>query len=79
MKSTLLLTLGLLGLGVSRASAQLIVTAPVLEVQSGVQTGLQRSMKALSAAANKLVSDGVGEQQLTKMFSEKNMLMAKDW
>jgi hypothetical protein len=79
MKSTLLLTLGLLGLGVSRASAQLVVTAPVLEVQSGVQTGLQNTMKVLSNAANKLVSQGVGEQQLTKVFSEKNMLMAKNW
>lgn len=36
-------------------------------------------MKALSAAANKLVSAGVGEQELTKVFSEKNMLMAKNW
>ena len=79
MKSTLLLTLGLLGLGISRASAQLVVTAPVLEVQSGVQTGLQNTMKVLSNAANKLVSQGVGEQELTKVFSEKNMLMAKNW
>jgi hypothetical protein len=79
MKSTLLLTLGLLGLGVSRASAQLVVTAPVLEVQSGVQTGLQNTMKVLSNAANKLVSQGVTEQELTKVFSEKNMLMAKNW
>lgn len=79
MKTTLLLTLGLLGLGVSRASAQLVVTAPVLEVQSGVQTGLQNTMKVLSNAANKLVSQGVGEQELTKVFSEKNMLMAKNW
>lgn len=79
MKSTLLLTLALLGLGISRASAQLVVTAPVLEVQSGVQTGLQNTMKVLSNAANKLVSQGVGEQELTKVFSEKNMLMAKNW
>lgn len=78
MKITLLLV-AVLGLSASRASAQLVVTAPVLEVQSGVQTGLQGSMKALSAAANKLVSAGVGEQELTKVFSEKNMLMAKNW
>lgn len=78
MKTTIL-TLGLLALGVSRASAQLVVTAPVLEVQSGVQTGLQNTMKVLSNAANKLVSQGVAEQELTKVFSEKNMLMAKNW
>lgn len=74
-----ILSLALLGLTVSRASAQLVVTAPVLEVQSGVQTGLQSTMKVLSSAANKLVSAGVKEQELTKMFSEKNMLMAKSW
>lgn len=74
-----ILSLALLGLGVTRASAQLVVTAPVLEVQSGVQTGLQSTMKVLSSAANKLVSAGVKEQELTKMFSEKNMLMAKTW
>ena len=74
-----ILSLALLGLSVSRASAQLVVTAPVLEVQSGVQTGLQGTMKALSSAANKLVAAGVKEQELTKMFSEKNILMAKTW
>jgi hypothetical protein len=79
MKTTILLTLGLLGLGVSRASAQLVVTAPVLEVQGGVQTGLQGTMKALSAAANKLVASGVSEQQLTKIFSEKNLKLAQTW
>lgn len=73
------LSLALLGLSVSRASAQLVVTAPVLETQSGIQTGLQGTMKALSSAANKLVAAGVKEQELTKMFSEKNMLMAKTW
>lgn len=78
MKSTIL-TLGLLALGISRASAQLVVTAPVLKVQSGVQTGFQNTMKVLSNAANKLVSQWVGEQELTKVFSEKNMLMAKNW
>ncbi len=79
MKTTLLLGLALLGLGTLRASAQLVVTAPVLEGQGFVQTGLQSTMKALSAAANKLVASGVSEQQLTKMFSEKNMMMAKNW
>lgn len=74
-----ILSLALLGFSVTRASAQLVVTAPVLEVQSGVQTGLQSTMKVLSRAANKLVSAGVQEQELTKMFSEKNMLMAKNW
>ena len=78
MKTTIL-TLALLTLGVSRASAQLVVTAPVLEVQGGVQTGLQGSMKALSAAANKLVASGVSEQQLTKIFSEKNLKLAQTW
>lgn len=74
-----ILCLALIGLTVSRASAQLVVTAPVLEVQGGVQTGLQSTMKVLSSAANKLVASGVKEQELTKMFSEKNMLMAKNW
>lgn len=74
-----ILGLALLGLTISRASAQLVVTAPVLEVQGGVQTGLQSTMKVLSSAANKLVASGVKEQELTKMFSEKNMLMAKNW
>ena len=74
-----ILSLALLGLTISRASAQLVVTAPVLEVQGGVQTGLQSTMKVLSSAANKLMASGVKEQELTKMFSEKNMLMAKNW
>jgi len=78
MKTTLILV-AVLGLTASRASAQLVVTAPVLEVQSGVQTGLQNTMKVLSNQANLLVSKGVGEQELTKVFSEKNMLMAKNW
>ena len=74
-----LLGLALLGLGISRASAQLVVTAPVLETQSGVQTGLQNTMKVLSNQANQLVNKGVGEQQLTKVYSEKNLLLAKTW
>lgn len=78
-KKILVLSLAVSGLGASRASAQLVVTAPVLEVQGGVQTGLQNTMKVLSSAANKLVASGVKEQELTKTFSEKNMLMAKNW
>ena len=74
-----LLSLGLLGFCTSRANAQLVVTAPVLEVQSGFQTALQSTMKGLSSAANVLVDKGVQEQTLTQMFSEKNMLMAKNW
>lgn len=74
-----LLGLALLGLGLNKASAQLVVTAPVLEVQSGVQTGLQNTMKGLSSAANVLVKAGVKEQELTKVFSEKNLQLAKNW
>ncbi|MDF7813923.1 hypothetical protein [Hymenobacter sp. YC55] len=61
------------------ASAQLVVTAPVLEVQSGVQTGLQKTMKGLEAAANKLVALGVKEQELTKTYSLKNLTQHKEW
>jgi hypothetical protein len=74
-----LLSLAMLGLGINKASAQLVVTAPVLEVQSGVQTGLQNTMKGLSSAANVLVKAGVKEQELTKVFSEKNLQLAKTW
>jgi hypothetical protein len=74
-----LLGLALFGLSVSKAAAQLVVTAPVLEVQSGVQTGLQNTMKGLSSAANVLVKAGVKEQELTKVFSEKNLQLAKTW
>ena len=74
-----LLSLALTGLGITKASAQLVVTAPVLEVQSGVQTGLQNTMKGLSSAANVLVKAGVKEQELTKVFSEKNLQLAQTW
>jgi hypothetical protein len=74
-----ILSLALLGLSASKASAQLVVTAPVLEVQSGVQTGLQNTMKGLEAAANKLVALGVKEQELTKTYSLKNMEQHKAW
>ncbi|GGG59764.1 hypothetical protein [Hymenobacter glacieicola] len=74
-----ILGLAILALSAGQASAQLVVTAPVLEVQSGVQTGLQNTMKGLSKAANVLVKAGVKEQELTKVFSEKNMMLAKNW
>jgi len=75
----ILLGLAMLALSASNAAAQLVVTAPVLEVQSGVQTGLQNTMKGLSKAANVLVKAGVKEQELTKVFSEKNLQLAKTW
>ena len=74
-----ILGLAMLALSASNAAAQLVVTAPVLEVQSGVQTGLQNTMKGLSKAANVLVKAGVKEQELTKVFSEKNLQLAKTW
>lgn len=78
MKKILCL-LAALSAGVSlRATAQ-IVSAPLLEAQSTVQTGLQNTMKVLSNATNGLVSNGVHEQELTKAFSEQNMTMAKTW
>jgi len=76
---TKLTILAILALSASNAAAQLVVTAPVLEVQSGVQTGLQNTMKGLSKAANVLVKAGVKEQELTKVFSEKNLQLAKTW
>lgn len=81
MKKTLVIlgSLALLFGATSKASAQLVVTAPVLEVQSGVQTGLQNTMKTLEAAANKLVAAGVKEQELTKRFSLQNMEQHKAW
>ena len=74
-----LLSLALLGFSTLNASAQLVVTAPALEVTSGIQTGLQNTMKGLSSAANVLVKAGVKEQELTKVFSEKNLQLAKTW
>ncbi|QNE42160.1 MULTISPECIES: hypothetical protein [Hymenobacter] len=75
----IILGLAILSFSATQASAQLVVTAPVLEVQSGVQTGLQNTMKGLSKAANVLVKAGVKEQELTKVFSEKNLQLAKNW
>jgi len=65
--------------GAPAAHAQAVVSAPVLEGTNFIQTGLQATLKALNAKANDLANDGVVEQVLTKGFTEKNMLMAKDW
>lgn len=61
------------------AHAQAVVSAPILEGTNFIQTGLQATLKALNAKANLLANDGVVEQVLTKGFTEKNMLLAKDW
>ncbi|MBT9395038.1 hypothetical protein KLP40_17865 [Hymenobacter sp. NST-14] len=78
-KKIILLSLASLGLSATRASAQLVVSAPLLEGQSAVQTGLQKTMKGLEAAANKLVAFGVKEQELTKTFARKNLEQHKEW
>jgi hypothetical protein len=61
------------------AHAQAVVSAPILEGTNFIQTGLQATLKALNSKANDLANDGVVEQVLTKGFTEKNMLLAKDW
>ncbi len=66
-------------LGKPAAHAQAVVSAPILEGTNFIQTGLQATLKALNAKANTLADDGVVEQVLTKGFTEKNMLLAKDW
>jgi hypothetical protein len=66
-------------LGRPAAHAQAIVSAPLLEGTNFIQTGLQATLKALNTKANILANDGVVEQVLTKGFTEKNMLLAKDW
>lgn len=66
-------------LGKPSAHAQAVVSAPVLEGTNFIQTGLQATLKALNTKANDLANDGVVEQVLTKGFTEKNMLLAKDW
>ncbi|QNE42229.1 hypothetical protein F1C16_21625 (plasmid) [Hymenobacter sp. NBH84] len=65
--------------GTPAAHAQAVVSAPILEGTNFIQTGLQATLKALSTKANTLVNEGVVEQVLTKGFTEKNMLLAKDW
>jgi hypothetical protein len=65
--------------GSPAAQAQAIVSAPILEGTNFIQTGLQATLKALNTTANKLVNNGVVEQVLTKGFTEKNMLLAKNW
>jgi hypothetical protein len=66
-------------LGGPAAHAQAVVSAPILEGTNFIQTGLQATLKALNTKANLLANDGVVEQVLTKGFTEKNMLLAKDW
>ncbi|WP_324680143.1 hypothetical protein [Hymenobacter sp. GOD-10R] len=65
--------------GKPSAHAQAVVSAPILEGTNFIQTGLQATLKALSTKANTLVNAGVVEQVLTKGFTEKNMLLAKNW
>ena len=65
--------------GKPAAHAQAVVSAPILEGTNFIQTGLQATLKALNTKANALANDGVVEQVLTKGFTEKNMLMAKNW
>ena len=65
--------------GAPAARAQAVVSAPVLEGTNFIQTGLQATLKALNTKANDLANDGVVEQVLTKGFTEKNMLLAKNW
>jgi hypothetical protein len=65
--------------GAPAAHAQAVVSAPVLEGTNFIQTGLQATLKALNTKANDLANDGVVEQVLTKGFTEKNMLLARDW
>ena len=65
--------------GKPAAHAQAVVSAPILEGTNFIQTGLQATLKALNTKANLLANDGVVEQVLTKGFTEKNMLLAKDW
>lgn len=65
-------------LGKPAAQAQ-IVSAPILEGTSFIQTGLQAALKKLNTTANTLVSKGVIEQGLTKGFTEKNLALAKNW
>ncbi len=65
--------------GAPAARAQAVVSAPILEGTNFIQTGLQATLKVLNTKANDLANDGVVEQVLTKGFTEKNMLLAKDW
>lgn len=81
MKKTqiLLCVAALCLLGTPAAQAQAVISAPILEGTNFIQTGLQATLKALSTRANTLVKSGVVEQVLTKGFTEKNMLLAKNW
>lgn len=66
--------------GLSRPTARAqVVSAPILEGQSFVQSGLQATLKALEAKANVLIKSGVVEQTLTKNFTGQNLLLHKEW
>lgn len=77
-KFSIALLLAGFGFGTPAAKAQ-VVSAPILEGQSFVQTGLQKVLKGLEARANTLIRDGVQEQALTKQFTSQNMQMHKQW
>jgi len=71
---------GWLGLAAAASSqAQAVVSAPILEGQGFVQSGLQATLKGLEAKANVLIDKGVVEQTLTKTYSLQNMLLHKEW
>ena len=79
-KTRVFLCMGMLCLlGKPGVHAQAVVSAPILEGTNFIQTGLQATLKALNTKANALANDGVVEQVLTKGFTEKNMLLAKEW
>ena len=61
------------------AAAQAVVSAPILEGENFIQTGLQAALKMLNAKANVLADAGVAEQVLTKVASAKNLALAKEW
>ena len=80
MKKSFLVMATVLGWASTRpAHAQAIVSAPILETENFIQTGLQAGLKALNAKANVLADAGVVEQVLTKVASAKNLALAKEW
>lgn len=80
MKKSFLVMATVFGLASTRsANAQAIVSAPILETENFIQTGLQAGLKALNAKANILADAGVVEQVLTKVASAKNLALAKEW
>lgn len=70
---------GLLGLAAAVPSRAQVVSAPILEGQSFIQSALQSTLKGLEAKANVLIDKGVIEQGLTKTYSLQNMLLHKQW